>query len=40
MKKLLASILMLAVVVGMSATLTGCGGGDKKDTVKKDTTTK
>jgi hypothetical protein len=35
MKKLLASILMLAVVFGMSATLTGCGDGKKAESPKK-----
>jgi len=38
MKKLLASILMLAVAFGMSATLTGCGGSEKGGTTKKDKT--
>jgi len=37
MKKLLAAILMLSVVFGMSMTMTGCGDKKAETPVKKGT---
>jgi hypothetical protein len=41
-KKILASLLSLGLVMAMGLTLTGCGGGDtkKKDEKKADETKK
>jgi len=39
-KKLLASLLSIGLILGMGLTLTGCGGGDKKKDEKKADETK